>query len=173
LSFSKPRTRQALHLALAELLHTTSFERISVQQLAEAASINRVTFYDHYPDKFALLEGMVAARFDELLAGRGLSCDSAIENMILAVCDFLGDTVCDSQRQLDLYLQAAVLAVVRQLFVDGMRRHSEIDNVEMVATAMAGALCAAAREWLRSPQRGTSADAVPVIARLVAPIFSS
>ena len=48
------RTRQLLQQALAKLLETKEFEKISVQDITEAATLNRATFYDHYGDKFAL-----------------------------------------------------------------------------------------------------------------------
>src|ERR1700685_3333249 len=65
------RTRLALQQALGRLLETKEFDAISVQEIAEAAAVNRATFYDHYTDKFALLECMVGTRFGELLAARG------------------------------------------------------------------------------------------------------
>ncbi|MGD1097474.1 MAG: helix-turn-helix domain-containing protein, partial [Bryobacteraceae bacterium] len=50
------RTRQLFHQALEKLLEKKEFDEISVQDIADAATVNRATFYDHYPDKFALLE---------------------------------------------------------------------------------------------------------------------
>jgi AcrR family transcriptional regulator len=76
------RTRHLLQQALGKLLETKEFEKISVQDIAEAATLNRATFYDHYPDKFALLESMVAGRFHEFLAARRVvfnaGCASAL-----------------------------------------------------------------------------------------------
>ena len=54
------RTRELLDQALENLLKTKEFDRISVQEIADAATVNRATFYDHYTDKFALLECLVA-----------------------------------------------------------------------------------------------------------------
>src|SRR5271168_869564 len=84
------RTRTLLQQALGKLLETKDFEKISVQDIAEAATLNRATFYDHYPDKFALLECMVGGQFHELLAARGVvfdvGCSSALRGLILGVC---------------------------------------------------------------------------------------
>jgi AcrR family transcriptional regulator len=49
------RTRELLQQALDKLLETNEFEKISVQDITDAATVNRATFYAHYPDKFALL----------------------------------------------------------------------------------------------------------------------
>ncbi len=67
------RTRLALQQALERLLETREFEKISVQDVAEGAGVNRATFYDHYADKFALLECMVGTRFHEMLEARECS----------------------------------------------------------------------------------------------------
>ena len=50
------RTRLALRDALLDLIQTKGFDAIVVQDLADRAMINRVTFYKHYRDKYDLLE---------------------------------------------------------------------------------------------------------------------
>lgn len=51
------RTRQALLQAFVALLEEKqNFHSISVQDIAERATVNRATFYDHFEDKYALLE---------------------------------------------------------------------------------------------------------------------
>ena len=67
------RSRQMLMEALAKLLDRKEFNDISVQEIADESTLNRATFYLHYPDKNALLQAMTAARFRDLIARRGLS----------------------------------------------------------------------------------------------------
>src|SRR5260370_1240432 len=87
------RTRKRLQRALEELLETSEFNAISVQDLADKATVNRATFYDHYTDKYALLESTIASRFHEFLAESGVnfngSCNSALKGIVLAVCHYL------------------------------------------------------------------------------------
>jgi AcrR family transcriptional regulator len=52
------RSRRMLMDALAKLLMKKEFEDISVQEIADDATLNRATFYLHYPDKNALLQAM-------------------------------------------------------------------------------------------------------------------
>jgi AcrR family transcriptional regulator len=63
------RTRKLIRDALTSLLAEKGFESISVQDIAERATVNRATFYAHYSDKFALLDALVredvAARLSE------------------------------------------------------------------------------------------------------------
>jgi AcrR family transcriptional regulator len=53
------RTRKLIRDSLIALLAEKSFESISVQDIAERATVNRATFYAHYTDKFALLDALV------------------------------------------------------------------------------------------------------------------
>src|SRR5271155_1522078 len=114
------RTRQLLQQALDKLLEVKGFDEISVRDITEAATLNRATFYDHYPDKFALLECMVARQFHGLLAERGIkfdgSCASALSAIVLGVCDFLGGAPGkERQGQIEPHMESAVVAVVRQM----------------------------------------------------------
>jgi AcrR family transcriptional regulator len=89
------RSRRMLMEALDMLLTRKEFDDISIQEIADEATLNRATFYLHYPDKNALLQALTAARFRELIARRGLSfsnCDGALRAIALGVCDYLADT---------------------------------------------------------------------------------
>src|ERR1700684_2795707 len=89
------RSRRMLMESLAKLLLKKEFEDISVQEIADQATLNRATFYLHYPDKNALLQAMTAARFRDLLERRGITftdCGEALRAIALGVCDYLGES---------------------------------------------------------------------------------
>jgi AcrR family transcriptional regulator len=170
-----------LQQALGKLLETKEFEKISVQDIAEAATLNRATFYDHYPDKFALLECMVAGRFHELLAARGVvfnaGCGSALKGIILGVCDYLAGMPrleCERQRQMEPHLESSVIAVVRRLLLNGLKQHRAASTVpaEMAATTASWAIYGAAKEWVHTPQRCASEEIVEMVMLLVSPILA-
>ena len=54
------RSRRMLMDALVRLLTQKEFEDISIQEIADEATLNRATFYLHYPDKNALLQAMTS-----------------------------------------------------------------------------------------------------------------
>jgi AcrR family transcriptional regulator len=175
------RTRMLLQQALGKLLETKEFEKISVQDIAEAATLNRATFYDHYPDKFALLECLVAGRFLELLVARGVvfnaGCSSALRGIILGVCDYLAGTPrleCERQRQMEPHLESSVIAVVRRLLLNGLKQHRAASTVpaEMAATTASWAIYGAAKEWVHTPQRCASEEIVEMVMLLVSPILA-
>ncbi|UUZ79843.1 TetR/AcrR family transcriptional regulator [Paenibacillus sp. P26] len=60
------RTRQSLRDSFIELLQEMDIEKISVNRLAERATINRVTFYLHYRDIPDMLEKMADEMVEEI-----------------------------------------------------------------------------------------------------------
>src|SRR5271170_3199654 len=168
------RTRLLLQQALEKLLETKEFERITVQDITDAATVNRATFYDHYPDKFALLECMVASQFHKLLAERGVkfdgSCASALNAMVLGLCDYLaGVPGTERQRQMEPHMESAVVAVVRQMILGGLRQHpvERAASPEMIAATVSWAIYGAAKEWVRMADRGPSEEIVETVMMLV------
>ncbi len=175
------RTRQLLHDALERLLETKDFEAVSIQEIADAATLNRATFYDHYPDKATLLRCHVAIRFQALLEARGVqfdgTCGSALRAIALGVCDYLAESTtgkCGVRRLLDPHLELAVSTVVKNLILDGLRGHTANRTVplEMAAATLSWAIYGGAREWLESAEQAPSEAAAATIMALVSPILS-
>lgn len=174
------RTRQLLHDALDRLLETREFEALSIQDITDAATLNRATFYDHYPDKATLLRCHVAVRFQALLDARGVrfdgTCGGALTAIALGVCDYLtGLTAGEGggRRPLDPHMESAVVSVVRSMILDGLRDHASGRTTPLEMTAAAGgwAIYGAAKEWLETPNCVPSEDAAAAIAALVHPIL--
>ena len=120
------RSRRMLMEALVRLLDRKEFDDISIQEIADEATLNRATFYLHYPDKNALLRAMTAARFRDLIARRGLSftnCDGALRAIALGVCDYLAETTgCPSQLA-KMPLEGSIIPVVEGMFQEGAAHH--------------------------------------------------
>jgi AcrR family transcriptional regulator len=177
--------------ALEQLLHEKDFEKVSVQDIAEKAELNRATFYDHYPDKFALLESMVGERFESLVIKRGLRfdvCAGAVKGIALIVCDFVTGIGCggrNKRSQLEMHVQAAVIATIKALIVEGSRKHhvavagskehraADDRTRALVATAAAWAICGAVNEWAQTPHRCPANDVAEAIEHIVSPMFSA
>ena len=176
------RTRQLLHDALDRLLETKDFEAISIQEITDAATLNRATFYDHYPDKGTLLRCLVALRFQALLDARGVrfdgSCGSALRAIALGVCDYLAGLTMGQgggRRPLDPHLESAVSTVVKNLILAGLRDHTAnpVVPLEMAAATLGWAIYGAAREWLETADRASSEAAATTILALVQPILAA
>ena len=60
------KTRKAIINALAELLSEKELRKITVQEIADGADVNRVTFYKHYLDIYDLYEQTEKSVLSEL-----------------------------------------------------------------------------------------------------------
>jgi AcrR family transcriptional regulator len=175
------RTRKLLQQALVKLMKVKEFDAVSVQDIAEAATINRATFYDHYTDKFALLECTVGSRFNELLAERGVnfngSCSSALKAIVLGVCDFVASAqlLCsDRPGQMEPHMESAIIAVVRRMLLEGLEKHPSIQSIspQMIATTASWAIYGAAKEWVQTPNRPPSSEIVDTVVTLISPVLA-
>ncbi|GEK28591.1 TetR/AcrR family transcriptional regulator [Furfurilactobacillus siliginis] len=75
------RTERAIKQSFIELVLQVGFEHVSIQTLADAAMINRQTFYAHYADKYQLAERLIAAfveDMDQLFAKRMQTADAKL-----------------------------------------------------------------------------------------------
>lgn len=174
------RTRQLLQGALRTLLQTKSFEEISVQDITDAATVNRATFYDHYTDKFALLDALVAGGFHELLHSRNVtfdgSCPAAASAIIQATCDYLAQIReehpdCRGKNAFEPLIDAAITSAIRRVLRGASEKVSVPPLSEMAASAASWAIYGAAREWSITPNRLPVSKVVPQILELILPML--
>jgi AcrR family transcriptional regulator len=177
------RTRKLLQGALGDLMQIKSFDEISVQDITEAATVNRATFYDHYTDKYALLEAMVAGGFHEFLHARHVryesGCPGALTAIIQATCDFLTQVhsggACERQTAFAPLMDAAIATAIRHLLVEGMRRAQDklAGSIDMVAAAASAAIGAGVKQWLSTPDRPPAEVFVPQLLGLILPMLDA
>lgn len=175
------RTRQALQGALRDLMLQKSFEEISVQDITDAADVNRATFYDHYTDKFALLDAMVAGGFHKLLAERNVlfdgTCPSAASAIILATCDYLTSTHaagdCNRNSAFEPLMEAGIVAAIRRTILKGVENKPVPEPLtpEIIATTAAWAIYGAVKQWFYTNGHLPASEMVPAILKLVVPIL--
>jgi AcrR family transcriptional regulator len=153
------RTRQMLREALLSLLAVKSFDSISIQDIAQQATVNRATFYAHYVDRAALLEDVVHSRFQELLEVRQVhfegTCPSALRIVVLAVYDFLRELrsgCSEHRRHFEPFVQSVVQKQVEQVLVIGLEKgaFSPGYTPSLVAATLSWAIYGAATASLRS-----------------------
>jgi AcrR family transcriptional regulator len=144
--------------AMSELLATRPYDAISIQDIAERATVNRATFYAHYPDREALLADLIRGDFQKFLEARQVhfdgSCPSALRVVILAVYDFLRGlrNGCTKQnRNFEPFVQSVVQAEVEQVLLEGLRRGEFARGrvPDLVAATLSWAIYGAATSALR------------------------
>jgi AcrR family transcriptional regulator len=172
------RSRRMLMDALVRLLSKKEFDDISIQEIADEATLNRATFYLHYPDKSALLQAMTDVRFRDLIERRGISftdCNGALRAIALGVCDYLAEsTKCPGQLA-QIPLEGSIIPVVEGMFKEGLAKHAMAPGVDaaLLATTAAWAVFGAARRWFQTPDRIPAEEMAANIETMVKPVFLS
>ncbi len=176
------RTRQLLQGALLQLMQTKSFDEVSVQDITDAATVNRATFYDHYTDKFALLEAMVAGGFHKLLHERQVkfdgSCPSAARAVILATCDYLTHTekdkgACQKQSAFQPLVDAAITQAIGRVLAEGIPGERGGVPGPMIAAAASWAIYGAVKQWFSTENRVPAEEMADTALEIVLPILTA
>ena len=176
------RTRGLLQDALKRLLEEKEFDKITIQDIAEAATLNRATFYAHYPDKFALLEELIRVNFLQLLECRKIrfdgSCATAFHPIVLAVCDYLAElqkSRASKQRQFEAFVEGTVIDQIRVILMDGYKKHPAegTNNPDLIAATASWAIYGAAKQWVNTPERIPAEEFVATAVNLVRPILAA
>jgi AcrR family transcriptional regulator len=172
------RSRRMLMDSLAKLLTESEFEDISVQEIADEATLNRATFYLHYPDKNALLQAMSDVRFRDLIKRRGISfsnCDGALRAIALGVCDSLTEITMCPLKGSRIPLESSIIPVVESMFKEGFAHHEMAPGVDaaLLATTAAWAIFGAARRWFQTPNRIPAEEMAGKIESMVKPVLLS
>ena len=170
------RSRRMLMESLASLLIKKEFEDISVQEIADEATLNRATFYLHYPDKNALLQAMTELRFRHLIERRSITftdCNGALRAIALGVCDYLVEnTGCPTQLA-RIPLEGSIIPVVEDMFKEGLALHGIAPGPDAAlrATAAAWAVFGAARRWFQTNNRIPAEEMAVSIETMVSPVL--
>jgi len=162
--------------ALASLLMKKEFEDISVQEIADEATLNRATFYLHYADKNALLHAMTESRFRDLIQRRAIAftdCKGALRAIALGVCDYLAEsTGCPTQLS-RMALEGSIIPIVEDMFKEGLVLHGMAlgEDTSLPATTAAWAVFGAARRWFQTANRIPAEEMAARIETMVSPIL--
>ena len=165
------RTRKLLVDAFFALLAEKGFQAISVQDIAERATVNRATFYTHFEDKYALMDWVVRDTFREALARRmGAGAPFSLANLrllVVTVCEFLGQFHGHCLRgDRDLIRPSVEAKVQEELYtflLGWLERAAPAGEGgslavkrETAASLMSWAIFGAGEEWSRGAQQRTA-----------------
>jgi AcrR family transcriptional regulator len=170
------RSRRMLMDSLAKLLIKKAFDDISIQEITDEASLNRATFYLHYPDKRALLQAMTESRFRDLIERRSISfsgCNGALRVIALGVCDYLVESTGCPTQLARISLEGSIIPVVEDMFKEGLARHGVAPGADaaLLATTAAWAVFGAARRWFQTPNHIPADEMAARIETLVSPVL--
>jgi AcrR family transcriptional regulator len=155
------RTRQLLQQALTDLMAEKNFEAITVQDIAARATVNRVTFYAHFQDKYALLEYSVREairqRLQRDLPGAAHLSPENLARLIQTVCEFMAEMSghCPPPRgQMEPLMEKQVKEELYEVLLgwlaerpSGRTRAQEREKTELAAMVASWAIYGAAVQW--------------------------
>ena len=173
------RTHSLLIGALGELMQEKSFEAITVSEIAERATLNRVTFYAHFQDKYELLEAatreMIRKQVDTALPQRNPFAEDKVAALLRLVCTFLTDFVghCPPPHgQLDPLIEKQIKSELYDVFLGWLRSaparaYNGSSTPEQAATVSAWALYGAAVQWSQKSKREPVEDLIHQVLPLI------
>lgn len=174
------RTRQLLLQSFTALLEEKqNIHSISVQDIAERATVNRATFYAHFEDKYALLESWIRSKFQHALENQLAASDTlqtdTLRTLILAVFDFLSRFrrhLKPSDSQFEPLFEVAIQQELYEVFLSRLKQVSveaaiEQETVEITALVMSWAIFGPAAQWSRGSRAIPVEEMVNQVFRVV------
>lgn len=172
------RTRKLLQQAFLELFQEKGFASISIQDITERATVNRATFYAHFPDKYALLDSIIREEFQQAVASKLPSSPSwgvqSLRLLIEVVFDFLGGFHRDckpAHAQFDPLVERAVQQELAEILLGWLKQAKTAGvkprvRLETAASVMSWAIFGTAAEWVHN-ERVPSAEVMATQVLLV------
>lgn len=159
------RTRRLLRTAFIELLAAKSFTDITVQDIAERATVNRATFYAHFEDKYELLDDTIADLARQKLRARlpaqATLSDANLRLLITATCEFpaeLHGRCAPAQKQFEPLVEKQVKAQLHAILLEWLTEarppaRPGVVAPELAATVAGWAIYGAAQHWCDAERR--------------------
>jgi hypothetical protein len=71
-------------------------------------------------------------------------------------------------------MESAIIAVVRNMLLDGLENHPSSQSIspQMIATTASWAIYGAAKEWAQTPNRPPSSEIVDTVVTLISPVLA-
>jgi AcrR family transcriptional regulator len=169
------RTRQLLVQAFNELLEEKSFDAMTVQDIADRATVNRATFYAHFKDKYALLNAVATESFRQALVSKMPPSAELnalnLELLIQIVSEYLEwhfvHCKPSIRTQFDSLVEQQVKQQLFQVLLDWLKVDASQDDAELRATAACWANYGLAMYWSQGERKETSSEfahrALPLI----------
>jgi AcrR family transcriptional regulator len=154
------KTRRSIHEAMTRLLAVKPIEEITVTELAEAAEINRKTFYNYYGSVYMVAEEMedeIVARFEETLRGIDFetllmdpqSTFNTLAKIITSDLDFYGNML--TNRNQISFLQKIISSLkqrIRMIYDSQITADDEL--VDYIVDYIVAGLVSVYQRWFMS-----------------------
>ena len=156
------RTRELIVRSFNDLVAEKGHTGLTVQEIAERATINRATFYAHFTDQYELFDYAISEAFREelrqRLPGSAGPTEENLRALVLAACDYLAglNTACSrTDRQFRPLIEARVQGELYELLLGWIEAAPETTSgrhasAEVTASVASWSIFGAALDWSRN-----------------------
>ncbi|MBO8142301.1 MAG: TetR/AcrR family transcriptional regulator [Firmicutes bacterium] len=154
------RTRKLIMDAFIELATKKDFKDITIKDIASVATVNRATFYDHFLDKYDLLEKVLAEKImTQVVAevrGHDQLTEQTIQAIFLSLVQFLTNLASQCRRSYETFspmIEATMKKQLEQTFHGLMRKqwpHQSDETLRVGAVMFSWALYGAVMDWMKT-----------------------
>jgi AcrR family transcriptional regulator len=163
------RTKALIRHAFIEWLAIKDFEDITVQDIVDRAELNRATFYNHYRDKYELLDATMADMFAEMLSDwippeASMQGAELVRRLMLAVCEWQVETTqrLNARRSLTHAIEESakrqLYGVILSCLDQAKPPNADRRRLERIATMISWSICGVVVQW--SVRREETAEAL-------------
>jgi AcrR family transcriptional regulator len=131
-----------------------------VQDVTDKAQINRATFYDHFVDKYKLLDYWISQMFRQEIEKRMLNAchytPENLRNLILAVCEFLStmhSECAQPHQQFESLAEGTIKKIIFDLLSHWLKQTNSTISTEIPATVATWAIYGLASLYSHSKKR--------------------
>ena len=166
-------TREAIKTSLIRLLSARPLEKITVKDIVDDCNITRGTFYYHYQDIYAVIEDIINAETDKIVATCG-DGENWEENLLRAFSftdrhrTAVRNIYESNHRELvERYFRTAADTLIRA-YIDAKASSMEVSETDkrIITDLYRWSLKGALLEWVASGMKYPFADTLHLIAQL-------
>jgi AcrR family transcriptional regulator len=148
------RTRNLILKAFMELLSEKGFQSMTVQDISEKAGINRATFYDHFTDKYVLLDYSISQSFRQEIEKHMLDAchysDENLRGLIIVVCEFVSTAIAHckpANLQFESLMETQIKNQLQELLQVWLEQEGSAMDAKTAAIAASWALYGLVLQW--------------------------
>lgn len=179
------KTKKALQNAFVETLSKKPFTKITVDEVCKKANVNRMTFYNHYQDKYDLLNDIINAVKEHLIdsfmtnTGGEINEENVIKYLMnkcertIDIClkykNFIFMLAAESDNSLAQYivynsLEQGIINILEQ-----MTSAFKFDNapIQLLASFLTGGISSIVLNWIQHKEDYTKDELVKVLKEFI------
>lgn len=148
------RTKNLIIESFLALVKEKDFDSITVKDITERATINRATFYSHFPDKYILLEQiinqmMLSKGFEQVLRYSEIN-EETFQLLVYSVCDLVQEL----KQAFGRNYNTIVIVTEKELrdklidLISTFFKSKDIEYNKMIATMLVSSIYSASCAWI-------------------------